>query len=299
MRPVFRVLVLLSASLAIPIGLSAQKKPQSQRPFRIFVTVIDRTGAPVLDLSPDEFDVTEGGSKVRVVRASLVKEPMRIALLVDTSDESQGSLIHIRGGLRAFLDAIPPQDEILLMSTGGQARVRVATTLDRRKLTNAADGLFADGGAAVLLDALLESWTRFLRDAEDRWPVFVMVGTNGPDGSHTTDFQFEAFIRDIRGSAASAHAIMLSSSQSYSKGFAASLDVTEYTGGHYEALAASSALPARMKRLGEQIAAQQKEMSRRYEVDFISQSRDPLVRTLVTVARDGTRVELTAGRPIQ
>ena len=139
---------------------------------------------------------------------------MRIALIVDTSDGSREFLNHIRGGLHAFLDAIPPQDEILLMGMGGQARVRVATTLDRRKLTNAADGLFADGGAAVLLDALLESWTRFLRDAENRWPVFVMVGTNGPDNSHTTDFQFEAFIRDIRRAAASAHAIMLSSSQS-------------------------------------------------------------------------------------
>lgn len=302
MKMVLRGFVLLAASLTVAVGLSAQQAQQGQRAAtRVFVSVVDQAGTPVLDLSPDEFEVAEAGARVEVVRASLVKEPMRIALLVDTSAESKGSLNHIRGGLQAFLDAVPPQDEILLMSTGGQARVRVEPTLDRRKLKSAVDSLFADGGPAVLLDALRESWTRFLRGAENRWPVFVILGTNGPDNSGTPDNQFEAFIREIRGAAANAHAIMLTSSQSYrnSKGFVASLSVTQYTGGHYEALAASSALPVRMKALGERIAAQQQQMSAQYEVDFISQSRDPQARIVVRVARDGAGIGLSAVRPIE
>ena len=76
----------------------------------------------------------------------------------------------------------------------------------------------------------------------------------------------------------------------------ASETVTRYTGGHYEALAAPSALPARMKALGEQIAAHQQRMSLEYELDFTSATRDPEALILVTVAREGASVALSAGR---
>ncbi len=299
MKPFLRVLVLLSASLPFATSLSAQRPLK-----RIFVTVSDQAGAPLLDLSPGAFDVTEGGKKVEVVRASLVKEPMRIALLVDTSAESAASQTSIRGGLQAFLEGIPPQDEILLMSTGGQARVRVAPTLDRKKLTSAVGALFSDGGSAVLLDALRESWTLFLRDAKDRWPVIVAVGTSGPDSSGTTNPQLQVLIREIQSAAANVHVIMLTRAQPLgaSNGFTAvtaSLNVTSYSGGHYEALPASSALPGRMAKLAEQIAAQQKRVGTQYAVDFVSQSTDPQAQVGVYVAREGAGVGLSMGRPIE
>jgi len=303
MRRILRVVVPLSASLLmlqITIGLSAQQQ-QPQKAKRIYVTVIDEAGAPVLDLSPGAFEVVEAGVKVEVVRASLVTQPMRIALIVDTSEQVKTSLSHIRGGLHAFLDAIPPQDEILLMVMGGQARVRVAPTLDRQRLNSAVDLLSADGGSAVFLDALRESWTRFLRDAEDRWPVFVVIGTDGPDSSGTTNPQLRTFIGEIQGAAANAHVIVLTSA-SLSKGFTAitaSLNVTNYTGGHYEALVASSALPSRMKALGEQIAAHQQRMRTQYEVQYIGKSADPQARIEVHVGRQVAGVGLSLGRPIE
>ena len=64
------------------------------------------------------------------------------------------------------------------MSTGRQARVRVPPTTDRKKLKDAAGGLFSDGGATILSDTLLEIDDRFMRKAEDRWPVFVIVNTS-------------------------------------------------------------------------------------------------------------------------
>jgi hypothetical protein len=308
MRRVLRVVVLLLASLLmlrITIGLSAQQRQPPQRPKRIFVTVVDEAGVPVLDLSPGTFEVVEAGANVEVVRASLVTQPMRIALIVDTSEQARTSLPHIRGGLHAFLDAIPPQNEILLMVMGGQARVRVAPTLDRKALYSAVDSLFADGGSAVFLDALRESWTRFLRDAEDRWPVFVVIGTDGPDSSGTTNPQLQTFIGEILGAAATAHVIVMTSSTSSLatpkpfNAITASLNVTNYTGGHYEALAASSALPARMKVLGEQIAAHQQRMRSQYEVHYIGKSDDPQARIEVHVARQVAGIGLSLTRRIE
>jgi hypothetical protein len=294
MTPCLRILALITGSLVIAAGLSAQSQP-----VKIFVAVRDQAGQPVLDLDPRAFEVTVGDTKGRIVRVSLATEPMRIALLVDTSEEAKRSLNHIRNGLQAFLDAVPPENEILLMTTGGQGRVRVSTTLDRTKLKSTVDGLFADGGAVVLLDALVESWTRYLRGAENRWPVFVTLSTDGPDNSSVRENQFETFIREIQRAAATAHAFTLSSSTQTSRNsraFLASEAVTRSTGGQYEVLAASSALPGRMKALGEQLADHQRRMSTQYEVDFVSASKDPEARIIVNVAREGASIALSAGR---
>src|SRR5439155_2065922 len=68
-------------------------------------------------------------------------------------------------------------------STGRQTRIRVPPTTDRKKLRDAAGGLFSDGGATVLIDSLLEMDDRFMRKAEDRWPVFVIITGDGAEGS--------------------------------------------------------------------------------------------------------------------
>jgi len=298
MKRLLPVLVLISLWLVSGMAVRAQGPVK-----RIFVTVLDRMEHPILDISQNGFEVTEGGKSVTVVRASLVTEPMRIALLVDTSDYAKPSITYIRSGLHAFLESLPIEHEILLMSLGGQARVRVPPTLNRTTLTKAGDGLFSEGGASVLLDAMRESWDRFLRNVENRWPVVVVIGTDGPDNSGTRNPQLLNFISDVQNAAGNVHAIMLSTSPDSTKVFTsvtAALNVTKYTGGHYEALAAPSALPERLKKLAAQIIAQQQRVRTQYEVDFISQSTDPQARIGVYVARtEVAGIALTIGRPIE
>src|SRR5437762_1803943 len=82
---------------------------------------------------------------------------------------------------------LPPEHEVMLISTGLQLRVRVQPTLDRKKLKDAAAGLFTDGGGTALMDSVLETDDRFLKKAEERWPVFVILTTDGREvsaGSH-------------------------------------------------------------------------------------------------------------------
>lgn len=304
MKPLLRVLVLLLASISVAFVLAAkQAQPSARTVKRLFATVVDRAGAPLLDLNPGAFQVVEAGKPVKVTRASLVTEPMRIALIVDTSQEASKAVSMIRSALHAFVDGLPPQDEVVIMSAGRQARVRVPPTADRAALKTALDGLNSDGGGAVLLDALRESWSRFLRDAENRWPVFVAVGTDGLDNSSTNNAQLLTFIGEMQRAAANAHVVLLASSQTGTDTRAftvlqASLNLTSYTGGHYESLAASSALPDRLKKLAEEIAAQQKQMRTQYEVDFISESVDPQARIEMYVEQDGASITLAAARPL-
>src|SRR5262245_3321459 len=98
------VAVLVAGTLVS--AASAQSKPTGKMSTRtVFVTVKDRGGAPVLDLGQIDFDITEQGAKRAVVRAGLAKDPMRIALVVDTSDGAAQALNHLRMGLAEFIDA--------------------------------------------------------------------------------------------------------------------------------------------------------------------------------------------------
>jgi Mg-chelatase subunit ChlD len=188
----------------------AKKTPAKGRTRWVYVKVTDPAGAPVLGLGPGDFEVKEDNAVRPVTAAGMATNPMRIMLLVDTGDGTSAALNHIRAGLLAFLDAVPPDAEVMLISTGRQVRVRIQPTTDRKKLKDVAGGLFSDGGATPLIDALLEMDDRFVRKTEDRWPVFVIITGDGAESSALAhEKAFDAWLQDLPGRGISAHAFAL------------------------------------------------------------------------------------------
>jgi hypothetical protein len=153
------VSALVTGLLLLPQTVSAQR---IQR--RIYVTGIDATGAPALDLTAADFDLLENGFPREVTRLTR-GGPMRIVLLVDSSAAIAPQLLHIRAGLKAFLEALPGDHEIALISTGGQLRIRAQPTAEREKVRAAAASFASDGGANAFLDSLIESDRRFLKSS--------------------------------------------------------------------------------------------------------------------------------------
>src|SRR5207245_9921848 len=84
-------------------------------------------------------------------------------------------ITQMRTDLMPFLEGLPADAEVMVVSTGRQVRVRLQPTADRQKALDLVKGLFADGGATPLRDALLEIDDRFFRKIENRWPVFVII----------------------------------------------------------------------------------------------------------------------------
>ena len=166
-------LTLLLAAL-VSTSVSAQRITR-----RIFVAAT-AAGSPVLDLTAADFQIVENGTKREATRAALGKAPMRVVLLVDSSGAIPQMLNHFRAGLNAFFDALPPEHEVVFITTGGQTRIRVQPTTDRAALKTAAGRFAADGGANSFLDTLLESDKRFLRPVT-QWPVFVILTTDNGD----------------------------------------------------------------------------------------------------------------------
>ena len=290
------LLVSLAAlSLTAAASLRTQSQPAGKQQTRqIFVSVTDRSG-PVLDLGAADFEISEEGATRQVVRAALAHDPMRVALLIDTSEGTTAALNHMRAGLVAFLDALPPQHEVMLVTTGRQVRVRVPPTTDRKKVRDAASGLFSDGGATPLMDALLEIDERFLRKADDRWPVFVIVTGDGAEVSAgANEKKFNNWLRALPSRGVSAHAISLKYKGGGMPEIIAS-HVAETVGGRYDFMNTSNALPEKLKGIADQMARDFERAQTKYAITFVTDSAD--VRPVsVGVARDGVKLEMTTGR---
>ena len=78
-------------------------------------------------------------------------DPLRVVLLVDSSANMATMLTEFRAGLRSFIQNIPDDVEVALISTGGQLRVRLAPTSDKVRMQEAASKFASDGGANSLL----------------------------------------------------------------------------------------------------------------------------------------------------
>ena len=72
--------------------------------WTVYASVVDRTGTPVMGLSPADFAVRENGVAREILRVSPATDSLRIAVLVDTSQEMRNDLIDIRQSLRGFVN---------------------------------------------------------------------------------------------------------------------------------------------------------------------------------------------------
>src|SRR3954469_12463341 len=258
----------------LPPGAEAQSKNAGKTHVRhFFVSVTDAKGAPVEGLTAADFKVGEDGQPRVISKAGPAKDPMRIALMLDTSDAAATALTHMRAGVAAFLDALPPEDEVILITTGRQMRVRVPPSTDRKKLKETAAGLFTDGAGTVLMDGLLEIDDRFFKKADDRWPVIVLFTSDGTESSTgSREKEFMKWSPQLAPRGITVHAFVLKTPKGSGMPEVVAENLTGNTGGRYDVMNTSTALPEKMKALGEKLALDHGNMRHWYEVDIQTDS---------------------------
>ena len=180
--------------------------------------------------------------------------PLRIVLLVDSSNAVAPMLPQFRAAINAFLDALPGDPEIAFISTGGQLRVRVPPTSDRLVLHQAANRFASDGGANSFLETMLEADQRFLKVSPDRRSVFVIITTDSGDlrGEVRID-QYNRFMKAFTDRGGRAHGIVV---RGVNAGSTTDIlmNLTGNTNGFYDSLTIANALADRMKALAEIVA---------------------------------------------
>jgi hypothetical protein len=281
--------ILLAALLST--SLSAQRITR-----RIFVAA-SSAGAPVLDLTIADFQIVENSAKREATRAALGTAPMRIVLLVDSSSTVSQMLNPIRAGLNTFFDTLPPEHEVVFITTGGQTRVRVQPTTDRTALKAAAARFAADGGANSFVETLMEADQRFLRKVT-QWPVFVIVTTDYGDSRITPRIrEYNTFMQSFLDRGGSAHGIVIKGPNSGPIADVAD-NLIQNTGGVHHVVNQASAVEAQLKEIAARLAADHAKMANVYEIDFPSDGKLEQPAIEISTGRPNVRLQLFVRRPL-
>lgn len=188
-------------------------------------------------------------------------DPMRIAILADNSQPTTDYLPQIRRALQDLVKTLPPGHELMLVTTGGPMNIRVKPTMDYLEIQEAAGEIFvARGGGNTLIGSVQEIYDRYFRTVEKRWPVIIIMSTDGPDLSQrVTTKTVNELLQGLKLKDGRVNATMLTSSGT-SLVRSVTLTMIEQTGGFYESATIATALPGRMRSLGTRIGKQYKDL---------------------------------------
>lgn len=295
MRRHSRAIPVFAATLLILISAT----PSAQRTIMrsIFVDAVDSGGTPVLNLTAEDFQITENGAKRPVTRAALGNAPMRIVLMVDSSTAVAPMINTFRTALQAFANELPETEEVAFVSSGGQLRVRTAPGGSRDRLRAEIAQFASEGGANAFFDSMLESDTRFLKTAPGQWPAFVFVTTDNGEGTKEPNVdEYNKFMNDFLVRGGAAHAVILAGRRI---GWVTDVvaNLVDNTGGIRTTIITDTSLPERLREIANRLADDHQRMMSRYEVAYAGDPRvlEPVIRVAVT--RDDVQVAMSVRRP--
>jgi hypothetical protein len=150
----------------------------------------------------------------------------------------------------------------------------------------------------VLLDSLRETWDRFLKKADDRWPVYVIVTTDGTEGSSATQQQqWDRYLDEILQAGVSTHAVVLQTRMGDLTTQIA-MSLTTNTGGQYEAIAATTGLAAKLTDIAARLARDSEALKSWYLVRYESHSKDGDADVGIGVARSNVHLLMSGDRRV-
>ncbi len=237
----------------------------------LFVSVADASGEPVTDLTANELTVVMDGEDSETLELEPFNWPVRLTIFVDNGEAARTAVGQIREGLKSFLEIIPDDVEVALLTTAGRPQWVVRHTDDQDELMSGIDLITPIGGSgATFMDALVEEAKR-LDDDDDRdyFPVIVMVASDGSDGSGSTPRRYEEALQRMVQNSATVHTLMLTSANNQG-GIASQVgaNIAEVTRGSIETLALANAFTTMLPELAQRIAQKHKLISNQYRLTY-------------------------------
>ena len=176
---------MLLALLAMAVCAHAQIAPAPRRSDGMVttaVTVRERNGALVSNLTERDFVVREDGRPQSLTRFTSARTPLSVAMVIDTSQSLHGERMEVmRAAVRRFIEsALGPDDEVALVSFNHAVNVAANWTTDRTRLRASLDAL-APSGSTALYDAMFE--TLPLLSARSRTRAAIVVISDGADSA--------------------------------------------------------------------------------------------------------------------
>jgi VWFA-related protein len=251
------------AAVGFSIGLLWTSAPSAQGNRRsIYASVLDKEGAPVLNLGPADFVVREDNRTREILSVEPATAPMQVALLVDNSARSSANIRDIREATNEFIKGMtssPIRNEVAVVAVAERPTMMVDYTTDQTKLLAGAGRIFTQSGSgAYLLDGLFETSQGFKKREATR-PVIVAISTNGPELSNRYHDQVVGALQGVK---AAFSVVMVGppptdiiSSEGRERSLTLTLG-TQETGGRYDNVLAASALAGRLKQVANELTHQ-------------------------------------------
>jgi Ca-activated chloride channel family protein len=163
--------------------------------INVVVTVVDRQGRTVPNLTVDDFIVEEDGQPQTIKHLTPTADlPISIGVVIDTSLSMQSKIRTAQRAVDRFLSKIHQGDEIFVMTFARSASVIADFTSDRKTLTNALlAGVNLSGGTS-LYDSLYQALEKVKQGRYYKRAVLLVT-----DGEDTTSLtRFDKALQNIR-----------------------------------------------------------------------------------------------------
>ena len=256
----------------------------------ILVTVLDKAGAPVRDLTAAEFTVVEDGVRREVTSAALATEPLFVSVLIDNAKAPLGAgepTRDMRTSLSTFiktLQAARPDTQVALTTVGGAGVLLKNFTDKAEDLDKIVRRLVADQrSTAVMLEALIDSAREIKKKPSPRRAI-VTIDLASKESSQVVPTKV---VTEVQAAGASVWSVSIQGSQGVtSPARDTTLDyLTQGTGGVRTTALLPSALEGILKNLADALASQ-------YVVTY-ERPDGPPAKSIVPAARRGTRFLLS------
>jgi Ca-activated chloride channel homolog len=152
------------------------------------VRVIDRNNRPINDLRDGDFKVFE--DNVPQTLDTIIREevPINYALVIDNSGSLRSQLEKVIEASKVIVSSNKPEDDVCVIRFVNSSKISIEQdfTSNKELVNDALDGLFVEGGATAVIDAVYlgtERVTDFEKDKSgtDRKRRALILVTDGED----------------------------------------------------------------------------------------------------------------------
>lgn len=144
------------------------------------VSVMDRDGRYVPNLSKEDFRIWEDGAEQQVAFFASVEKPFSVFLMLDTSPSTKFRLEDIQDAAISFVNQLRPDDKVMVVSFNREIKVLSELTSDRMQLQRAIRRAHTDDGTSIY-DAMELVMNRYLSRLPGRKAIVLFT-----DGVDTT-----------------------------------------------------------------------------------------------------------------
>lgn len=149
------------------------------------VVVSDRQGRYITGLQKEEFTIFVDGKERKTEFFAAEQEPLRVAILLDTSRSTENILGKIKKAAKEFVKVLNDGDSAMIITFDFEVRVGCALTSDKRTLERAIKDIeIGEMPGTVMRDAVLETVGKSLKGVTGRKAIILI--TDGKDfGSYS------------------------------------------------------------------------------------------------------------------